>query len=109
MDTPNMIYKRYIPALPLSSYVMSTRTKMQEIGLGQEARRMLHLTNGSSTGNTLMRARLGGAVLCWNDVLHEGPVPAHLALDELSRVRAAFIAENMNLDAHHVAGDFVRR
>ncbi len=70
---------------------------------------MLHLTNGRSTGNTLMRTRLGGAVLCWDDVLHEGPVPAHLPLEELSRVRAAFIAESMNLDARQVASDFVTR
>jgi len=34
-----------------------------------------------------------GAFLPWRDVLHEGPVRAGLALEELSRERAAFIAE----------------
>ena len=39
------------------------------------ARRSLHVTNGESAGNTLRQTALGGAVLPWQDVLHEGPVP----------------------------------
>jgi hypothetical protein len=35
----------------------------------------LHVTNGESAGNTLRRTSLGGAVLPWQDVLHEGLVP----------------------------------
>src|SRR5262245_38420464 len=34
-----------------------------------------------------------GQVLPWRDVLHEGPVPGALSLDELSRRRARFIVE----------------
>ena len=37
---------------------------------------LLHVTNGESAGNTLRQTALGGAVLPWQDVLHEGPVPA---------------------------------
>ena len=37
---------------------------------------LLHITNGESAGNTLRQTALGGAVLPWQDVLHEGPVPA---------------------------------
>src|SRR5262249_20182386 len=36
---------------------------------------LLHVTNGESAGNTLRQAALGGAVLPWQDSLHEGPVP----------------------------------
>jgi len=36
----------------------------------------LHITNGESAGNTLRQTSLGGAVLPWQDILHEGPVPA---------------------------------
>jgi DNA-binding transcriptional MerR regulator len=36
---------------------------------------LLHVTNGESAGNTLRQTTLGGAVLSWQDVLHEGPVP----------------------------------
>ena len=40
---------------------------------------LLHVTNGESAGNTLRQTGLGGAVLPWQDVLHDGPVPDCLA------------------------------
>ena len=52
---------------------------------------LLHVTNGESAGNTLRQTSLGGAVLSWHDVLHEGPVPAG-ARPELLRTRAAFLS-----------------
>ena len=52
---------------------------------------LLHVTNGESAGNTLRATSLGGAVLPWNDVLHEGPVPA-APRRELLDVRAAFLS-----------------
>jgi DNA-binding transcriptional MerR regulator len=52
---------------------------------------LLHVTNGESAGNTLRQTALGGAVLSWQDVLHEGPVPA-LPRQPLLRVRAGFLA-----------------
>jgi hypothetical protein len=55
-------------------------------------RTLLHVTNGESAGNTLRQTRLGGAVLSWQDVLHEGPVQA-FPRDELLRTRARFLAE----------------
>jgi redox-sensitive transcriptional activator SoxR len=51
----------------------------------------LHVTNGESAGNTLRRTALGGAVLSWQDVLHEGPVPAG-SRAALLRARADFLA-----------------
>jgi DNA-binding transcriptional MerR regulator len=53
---------------------------------------LLHVTNGESAGNTLRRTSLGGAVLPWQDVLHEGPVPAG-PRRELLRARAAFLSD----------------
>src|SRR6187401_2608554 len=53
---------------------------------------LLHVTNGESAGNTLRQTALGGAVLSWQDVLHEGPVPA-VPAPELPRVRARFLSE----------------
>src|SRR5205807_720185 len=47
---------------------------------------------GESAGNTLRQTTLGGAVLSWQDVLHEGPVQA-LPRVELIRTRARFLAE----------------
>jgi hypothetical protein len=52
---------------------------------------VLHVTNGDSAGNTLRRTTLGGAVLPWQDVLHDGPVPA-VPPAELREVRARFLA-----------------
>jgi DNA-binding transcriptional MerR regulator len=52
---------------------------------------LLHVTNGESAGNTLRQTSLGGAVLSWQDVLHEGPVPAG-ARPELLPTRAAFLS-----------------
>ncbi|HEY1388268.1 MAG TPA: hypothetical protein VGF38_06950 [Ktedonobacterales bacterium] len=53
---------------------------------------MLHITNGESAAIGLRRSGIPGVFLAWNDILHEGPVPAGLALDQLSELRARFIA-----------------
>lgn len=53
---------------------------------------MLHITNGDSVGDSLRRSGLRGDVLAWQDVLHEGPVPAGLPLAALSQLRAQSIA-----------------
>jgi redox-sensitive transcriptional activator SoxR len=53
---------------------------------------LLQVTNGESAGNTLRETTLGGAVLPWQDTLHEGPVPA-LPRKELLRTRARFLAD----------------
>jgi len=54
---------------------------------------MLHITNGESAAIGLRRSGIPGVCLAWRDLLHDGPVPAGLSLDELSEVRARFIAE----------------
>ena len=53
---------------------------------------MLHVTNGESAGSVLRATGLDGEILCWNDVLHEGPVP-DLPADDLRRVRARFLSD----------------
>jgi redox-sensitive transcriptional activator SoxR len=53
---------------------------------------LLHVTNGESAGNTLRQTALGGAVLPWQDALHEGPVPAG-PRRELLQTRARFLAD----------------
>jgi DNA-binding transcriptional MerR regulator len=60
-------------------------------GRDPQLRPLLHVTNGESAGNTLRQTSLGGAVLSWQDVLHEGPVP-DVPPAELRRVRARFLA-----------------
>ncbi|HVG44553.1 MAG TPA: hypothetical protein VM890_07480 [Longimicrobium sp.] len=53
---------------------------------------MLHVTNGDAAAEVIRASGVGGEVLPWRDVLHDGPVPAGLPLHELSAVRADFIA-----------------
>lgn len=52
---------------------------------------MLHVTNGDCAAERIARADLGGEILPWRDVLHEGPVPAGLDDDGLRARRAGFL------------------
>jgi hypothetical protein len=52
----------------------------------------LHVTNGDSVLHLWKKAGLLGTQIAWRDVLHEGPVPAGLPLEDLSRVRADYLA-----------------
>jgi DNA-binding transcriptional MerR regulator len=61
-------------------------------GLPSARPSLLHITNGESAGNTLRQTALGGAVLSWQDVLHEGPVPAQ-PRQTLLLTRARFLAD----------------
>ena len=54
---------------------------------------MLHITNGDSVGETLRQTGLEGAILIWRDILHEGPTPAGLSLEQMSQIRARFLAD----------------
>jgi hypothetical protein len=68
----------------------------------------LHVTNGESAGNTLRRTGIDGAVLAWDDVLHEGPVPAGPP-GRVRDVRARFLAECGWGDAPTIRASLERR
>jgi uncharacterized protein (DUF2132 family) len=53
----------------------------------------LHVTNGDCAVEVLRKAGMQGDFVPWRDVLHEGPLDASLSPDDLSRVRAKFIAD----------------
>ncbi len=55
-------------------------------------RDMLHLTNGKAIIPKITDAGIGGRIVPWEDVLHEGPVPAGLGVAALRGVRADFLA-----------------
>ena len=69
---------------------------------------LLHVTNGDSTGNTLRRTTLGGAVLSWQDVLHDGPVPSG-SRASLRTARAAFLSACGWGSRRSIAGELERR
>lgn len=54
----------------------------------------LHITNGDSTSNTMIEAGLSGTIIPWRDILHDGPVPAGLSLQDLATVRAEFLTQS---------------
>ncbi len=54
---------------------------------------MLHIVNGDCAIQALKDSGIEGDFLSWLDVLHDGPVPEGLSLEELSEVRAEFIAD----------------
>ncbi|HTZ54845.1 MAG TPA: hypothetical protein VMB20_07250 [Candidatus Acidoferrum sp.] len=58
---------------------------------GQQAA-TLHVTNGDAVVYLFKKAGVVGTHLPWRDALHEGPVPAGATLEELSRVRAEYLA-----------------
>jgi hypothetical protein len=70
---------------------------------------MLHITNGDSAANSLRASGVPGDVLAWRDILHDGPVPAGLTLDELRPVRARFIADQGWGAFDAVLADFAQR
>jgi hypothetical protein len=70
---------------------------------------LLHLTNGDHALAMLRHAGMRGDFLPWRDVLHEGPVRAGLTLEQLSRERAAFIADAGWRKYSEVLADFSSR
>ncbi len=69
----------------------------------------LHITNGDHAAKALKFAGLAHEVLPWRDVLHDGPVPAGLKLNELSRVRAEFLSVNRRENADAIRTEFTTR
>ncbi len=57
----------------------------------KENSNILNVTNGDCAVDVMKKAGIAGDFLPWRDVLHDGPVPADLSLEDLSKVRAEFI------------------
>jgi hypothetical protein len=70
---------------------------------------MLHLTNGTAVIPLLGDAGVSGRVVPWNDVLHEGPVPAGLNAAAMRDRRAEFLAGCGWGSAESIARDLAAR
>jgi hypothetical protein len=70
---------------------------------------MLHVTNGDSASNSLRASGAPGDVLAWRDLLHDGPVPAGLTLDELRPLRARYVTDQGWGVYDAVLADFAQR
>ncbi len=71
--------------------------------------RTLHVTNGDSTVGGISAVGAPGDILPWRDVLHEGPVPSRISLQELTRVRVTFLVSQGASDAETLERDLARR
>ena len=72
-------------------------------------KKILNITNGDSAIAIMQQAKLSGDFLPWRDVLHDGPVPANLTLEDLSKIRADFIIEQGWGEADDVHNSFRER
>jgi hypothetical protein len=57
---------------------------------------VLHVLNGDATRSKLLRSSVPGTFVVWADVLHDGPVPAGISEDELTRLRAGHFAAQLD-------------
>jgi hypothetical protein len=53
---------------------------------------ILHVANGHCLMEVIARAGIPGTLSVWCDVLHDGPVPGGISDEELTRVRAKYLA-----------------
>src|SRR5438093_2672042 len=66
----------------------------------------LHITSGSSAGDTL-RTFVDGQVVLTHDVLHEGPAP-HVDGDAWHATRARFLADAYDPNVDEIRADLAR-
>jgi hypothetical protein len=69
----------------------------------------LIITNGDIAAERMREARINGQILCWRDILYEGPVPQTETLDELSAIRAEYLAYRGWGDANQIRQLFAER
>ena len=70
---------------------------------------MLHITNGDVAVERMRDGGLRGGYLPWRDVLHDGPVPLTDSLEELSAMRARFLATSGYGEEARIAKEFAER
>ncbi len=69
----------------------------------------LIITNGDAAAEKMREGRINDEILCWRDILHEGPVPPTETLEELSAIRADYLAWRGWGDAEAIRDVFAER
>jgi len=72
-------------------------------------KKVLNITNGDSAVEIMQQAGIFGEFLPWRDVLHDGPMPDGLTLEELSQVRAKFISDQGWGTLENISASFIER
>lgn len=69
----------------------------------------LHITNGDSAASLMREAGIPGHILPWRDILHDGPVPSGLSLDQLAEIRARFLHQPPAANYEEILQDIHQR
>ncbi len=69
----------------------------------------LHITNGDSVVYSFKKGGLLGTHVAWRDVLHEGPILNNRSLEDLSAIRAQFLASEGYGNPIKINRDFEKR
>ena len=69
----------------------------------------LIITNGDAAADILAAAGLGGRIVPWRDVLHEGPLVPAENLDALSETRATYLSARFDIPFAEARADFLAR
>jgi len=69
----------------------------------------LIITNGDQAADKMREARINGEILCWRDILHEGPVPQAETLEDLSTIRVDYLASGGWGEPDEIAAAFASR
>jgi hypothetical protein len=69
----------------------------------------LIITNGDTAAERMREARINDEILCWRDILHEGPVPKTETLEELGEIRVDFLVDRGWGDPDEIRGAFDER
>ncbi len=69
----------------------------------------LIITNGDTAAERMREARINDEILCWQDILHEGPVPKTDTLEELSAIRVDYLAGGGWGDPDEIRRAFAQR
>lgn len=70
---------------------------------------MLIITNGDCAADKIGQLDIEANILPWRDVLHDGPVPANIPLEDLSSIRARYIVDRGWGDFDQIRKDFAER
>lgn len=69
----------------------------------------LIITNGDAAGERMREARINGEILCWRDILHEGPVPLTATPEELTAIRVDYLTAAGWGDPAEIYASFAER
>lgn len=69
----------------------------------------LIVTNGDVAAARIREAGIEGDIIPWRDTLHDGPVPDEDRLEDVSRIRAGFLASEFGMDRAEISLSFAER